>query len=68
METISLKIPNMKSMHCQLTVTNTLKNMGASLKSIEPTHAEIELKNGLTRAAVIQAIEKAGYKVVNGAE
>lgn len=65
METISLKIPNMKSTHCQLTVTNALTNIGASLKSVAPTHAEIELKNGLTRAAVIQAIEKAGYKVVN---
>jgi copper chaperone CopZ len=64
METVNLKIPNMKSMHCQLTVTNTLKNMGASLKRIEPAHAEIELKNGLTREAVIKAIEKAGYKVV----
>ncbi len=53
----------MKSSHCQLTVTNTLKNLGASLKRIEPARAEIELKNGLTRAAVIQAIEKAGYKV-----
>lgn len=55
----------MKSSHCQLTVTNTLKNLGASLKSIAPTQAEIELKNGLKREAVIQAIEKAGYKVVN---
>lgn len=55
----------MKSSHCQLTVTSTLKNLGASLKSIAPTQAEIELKNGLTREAVIQAIEKAGYKVVN---
>ena len=63
METIKLTIPNMKSPHCQMTVTNTVKNLGASVKSIAPTQAEIELNNGLTAEAVISAIEKAGYPV-----
>ena len=66
METINLNIPNMKSTHCQMTVTNTVKAMGGNVKSIAPTSAEIELRNGLTHDAVIQAIEKAGYKVLRG--
>ena len=66
METITLTIPNMKSTHCQMTVTNTVIAVGGSVKSLSPTKAEIELTNGLTKDAVIQAIQKAGYNVVNG--
>ena len=66
METINLTIPNMKSTHCQMTVTNTVVAVGGSVKSMAPTKAEIELTNGLTKDAVIQAIQKAGYNVVNG--
>jgi copper chaperone CopZ len=66
METINLTIPNMKSPHCQMTVTNTVKGIGGSVKSVAPTKAEIELTNGLTKEAVVSAIQKAGYNVVNG--
>jgi copper chaperone CopZ len=66
METINLSIPNMKNPHCQMTVTNAVKAIGANVKSVSPTKAEIELTAGLTKDAVIQAIEKAGYNVVNG--
>jgi copper chaperone CopZ len=66
METINLTIPNMKSPHCQMTVTNTVNAIGGHVKSQSPTKAEIELNNGLTKDAVIQAIQKAGYNVVNG--
>jgi copper chaperone CopZ len=65
METINLTIPNMKSPHCQMTVTNTVKALGGNIKSVASTKAEIELGNGLTKDTVIQAIEKAGYKVSN---
>lgn len=65
METINLTIPNMKSTHCQMTVTNTVKAVGGNVKSIAPAKAEIELHNGLTRHKVIQAIEKAGYNVLS---
>ncbi len=54
----------MKSGHCQMTVTNAVKNLGASVKSIAPAHAEIELAEGTTKEDVINAIQKAGYKVV----
>lgn len=66
METINLTIPNMKSPHCQMTVTNIVKAIGGDIKSIAPAKAEIEIKNGLTREAVTHAIEKAGYKIANG--
>lgn len=65
METIKLTIPNMKSPHCQMTVGNTAKAMGANVKSLAPAEVEVELVNGLTRKDVVNAIEKAGYLVVN---
>ena len=66
METIKLTIPNMKSSHCQMTVTNAVKAIGGNVKSVAPTKAEIELSDGLTKEAVVSAIQKAGYNVVNG--
>jgi copper chaperone CopZ len=65
METISLTIPNMKSPHCQMTVTSTIHAIGGKIRSVVPTRAEIELINGITKEQVIQAIQKAGYNVVN---
>jgi len=65
METINLTIPNMKSPHCQMTVTSAVKAIGGEVKAISPTKAEIELSNGLTRDAVVQVIQKAGYNVAN---
>ena len=65
METINLTIPNMESPHCQMAVANTVKAVGGTLKSVSPAKAEIELANGLTKETVIQAIQKAGYNVVN---
>lgn len=49
-----------------MTVTNAVKAVGGNIKSVSPTKAEVELANGLTKDAVIQAIQKAGYTVVNG--
>jgi copper chaperone CopZ len=63
METINLTIPNMKSSHCQMTVTNTVKSLGGHVKSISSGKVEIELNN-ITKDTVIQAIQKAGYNVV----
>jgi copper chaperone CopZ len=63
METIQLTIPTMKSHHCQMTVTQAVQSVGASVKSMAPTKAVIEITDGLTRQAVMEAIEKAGYKV-----
>ena len=65
MATINLTIPKMKSSHCQMTVTSTIKAVGGNVKSIAPTKAEIDLGSGLTKEAVVQAIQKAGYNVMN---
>jgi copper chaperone CopZ len=65
METTNLSIPNMKSPHCMMVVSGTIKNLeGATLKKVSPGVAEIEL-SGATKASVIEAIEKAGYTVTD---
>lgn len=65
METINLRIPNMKSPHCMMVVSGALKNLsGAALKKVVPGEAEIEL-SGTTKDSVIDIIEKAGYTVSN---
>ena len=66
METINLTIPNMKSPHCQMTVTNAVKAIGGNVKSVAPTKAEIELANGLSKETIVAAIQKPGYNVANG--
>lgn len=63
METIKLTIPNMKSAHCQMTISQTVKSAGAKVKSITPMLAEVELTEGVTRETLVAAIEKAGYNV-----
>lgn len=65
METIQLTIPNMKSPHCMMVVSGTVKTLaGAAMKKVSPGQAEIEL-SGATKDSVVQAIEKAGYTVTN---
>ena len=66
METIKLEIPNMKSAHCQMTVSNVVRSIGGSVKSIAPTRAEVELVGNLTKESVVHAIQKAGYDVSKG--
>jgi copper chaperone len=63
METIQLNIPNMKSPHCQMTVSTIVKNLGASVAKMTPGHAEIELPQRVSRETIVEAIEKAGYKI-----
>ena len=63
MEKIDLSIPTMKSAHCQFAVRNAVTNSGAKVKSIYPSRLIVELADGTDRSTVIDAIEKAGYKV-----
>ncbi|MGC1242607.1 MAG: heavy-metal-associated domain-containing protein [Chryseosolibacter sp.] len=65
METINLTIPNMKSPHCQMTVTNAVNAIGGKIKSISPATAEIELPDGLSKRTVVEAVQQAGYKVID---
>jgi len=53
----------MKSAHCQVTVTNAVKANGGTIRSVAPAKADIELSDGITRQAIVKAIEKAGYRV-----
>lgn len=63
MKTITVKIPNMKSEHCMMTVTKALQELkGATLKNISPGQAEIELLDN-NQVSVTEAISKAGYQV-----
>lgn len=63
METIQLAIPGMKSQHCMMVVTSTVKSIaGAQLKKVASGVAEIELTTA-SKKSVIEAIEKAGYAV-----
>lgn len=63
METINLKIPNMKSAHCMITATKVLEGLkDVSQKNISPEHAEIELLEG-NQVSVIETIKQAGYSV-----
>ena len=65
MESINLIIPNMKSQHCMMVVKATVQNhQGASLKKIASGEVEIEL-SGATKASVVEAIEKVGYRIAN---
>ena len=65
METIKLTIPKMKSPHCQMTVGNTVRSIGAEVKNLAPGEVEIKLTNDLTKKEVVSAIEKVGYTVIN---
>lgn len=65
METVQLIVQNMKSPHCQMTVSGVVKDLGAEIVSIAPTKIELSLKDGLSKQVVIKAIEKAGYTVSN---
>ena len=64
MDAVSLSIPNMKSPHCQMTVVRLVQNAGARIKQVSPGAAEIELAEGVTKNAVIEAIQRGGYTVV----
>jgi copper chaperone CopZ len=63
MKTIQLNIPNMKSPHCQMTVSAIVKNLGASVTKMAPGQAEIELPQRVSTETIVEAIEKAGYKI-----
>lgn len=65
MKTFKLQIPSMVSHHCQMTVQNTVSKIeGAIVKGVQPAQLQIGLENS-PLASVIEAIEKAGYRVAD---
>lgn len=65
METIDLSVPHMKSAHCQMAVQAAVTNSGAKIKSLFPSRIIVEVNGEREKNVVIDAIEKAGYKVDN---
>lgn len=63
METITLFIPNMKSPHCQMVVSQAIKAAGGTVRAMSPQKVELDLNSSLTKETVVEAITKAGYKV-----
>jgi copper chaperone CopZ len=63
METIKLIIPDMKSPHCQMTVSNAIKSAGGNVRSVSTQQAELLLPKHIAKEAVVDAIKKAGYQV-----
>ncbi|WP_254154483.1 hypothetical protein [Chryseosolibacter indicus] len=51
----------MKNSDCCMTATSAVEAIGGSIRTTAPTEAEIELRYGLTKNAIIHALEKAGY-------
>jgi copper chaperone CopZ len=64
METIKLIIPDMKSPHCQMTVSNVIKSAGGDVKSVSTQQAELLLPKHISKESVIDSIRRAGYQVV----
>lgn len=62
---ITLNIPNMKSHHCQMTVSNAVNAAEGTIVSIEPTKAVIEFDDHSSKEKIIAAVETAGYRVAN---
>lgn len=64
MKAVTIQIPDMQSAHCQMRVTNAIKTVeGATINNIEPGMAAVSLENDELQTEVVNAIEKAGYKV-----
>lgn len=64
MKKLKIQIPNMQSIHCQMRVSNAVKNIeGVIVNSIEPGVAFISIENDIQQSDAIKEIEKAGYMV-----
>ena len=65
MERHTLRIGNMKSPHCVMTVRNLIDNQGGiQLETIEPGKVEVSINEAKSSlAALVAAIENMGYKV-----
>lgn len=66
MKNISLSIPDMQSVHCQVRVTNSIKDIeGVSIERVEAGNLSFTVTNEQSTMIVINAIEQAGYPVKN---
>lgn len=63
MTTVKLTIPNMKSSHCQMTVSETVTSLGATVAAVRSGEIEITINESLSRETVVAAVEGKGYRV-----
>ncbi|WP_430611775.1 heavy-metal-associated domain-containing protein [Flavobacterium sp. JP2137] len=64
MKNTTLNIPDMQSAHCQMRVTNAIKDIeGISVERVEAGKLSFTVANEQSRVIVINAIEQAGYTV-----
>jgi copper chaperone CopZ len=63
MKTIKLTIRNMRSSHCQMTVSNVIKSNGGTVKEVVPTKTTFEVESESQQEVIIRAITAAGYNV-----
>ncbi|PSK93853.1 heavy-metal-associated domain-containing protein [Taibaiella chishuiensis] len=69
MKNITLSIPGMQSSHCQSRVRSAIEAVsGATVENLAAGELTATVANNETTATLIQAIEKAGYKVSNDDE
>ncbi len=65
MQTIQIQVPDMQSNHCQLRVQQAVNNLpGIQVTKVQAGALEVNLGDAGEQDAVIAAIQKAGYTVV----
>jgi copper chaperone CopZ len=65
MKTIQIQVPDMQSNHCQLRVQQTVNNLpGIQVTKVQAGSLEVNLGDAGEQEAVVAAIQKAGFTVV----
>lgn len=64
MKNIELSIPDMQSAHCQARVNNAIKDIdGVKIEKLVAGKLSFSVESNEVKDELIEAIEKAGYKV-----
>lgn len=66
MKSETLKIEGMSCNHCVMAVKKELMKLNVEVKNIQIGIAEVSYdENSVSRDTIIQAVDEAGYKVIN---
>lgn len=69
MKNIELSIPDMQSAHCQARVNGAIKDIdGMKVEKLEAGKLTASVESDEVKEELVEAIEKAGYKVNGDAE
>lgn len=67
MKNVELSIPDMQSAHCQSRVNGAIKDIdGVTIEKVEAGKLAVSVENDEVKQELVEAIEKAGYKVGGG--